>query len=648
MEAKPEVSLKQMTLEQLKSEIQKKLKKVKFDFQIANLKLTNSLKDHAPKIQKLHNKYFYDLKDKSISYIKNKETMIKEKEILNKEYFDAIRNVKRVERFEKNMSEIILDSMKNYNNFITNKLPFYKKSCHQFLKNQEDKLCNNNIYSKLTKKQIDKIYEQLDNKNLKYFISGKYPVNMEIVVTENCIENSLVLSSTTHKINFAEINKMNDSFFPDFFNNVREEKKKFIAEIIFKNCELKTSELSKIPLAFHNLSIIDSKINTAIFDKMSFQNLIKINLDNAQIDSTNFDKLLQTMLKVENKSLKEFSAKHNCISRVSLGYRDKKELNKLLSLEIFNLAYNNIYKVDIEILDYMPNLKIFDLSNNILLHQTNCKELIKNCKGIVLLLKNLVISKENIYNFYLDYYRQFLSEKINDKFPLQYINFDSLFYTRNNQDILAFDYSFTKTIENISELNLSSCSLDNKAVENILINCISIKNNLSSINISFNLLSEEIFDILIEDKINAFLKNLKELDLSYNLINFKHQENYKDPKLNQFVKFLDCYSQLEFLNLKSTPFEEKINEFIKTQIKLYYEKKSKGEEKIKIGDDLKEIKDIIDSYCLQINQKFHFVINDLITSKYSSPKRMKQILPILDKNIKIDNLIQEKKEGKEK
>ena len=643
-------NLKDESLENLKLRLQEKLKKVKSGLKSLNLKLSEKLKSQSEEIKTKHSNYITDLKNKSISYIQSKDKKIKNKDVINHVYFEAIRKVKRIERFEKNMSDIILDSLKNYNNLITNKLPYYKNSSHQFLKNHEDKLCNNNIYSKLTKKQIDKIYHNLEGKNLIYFINGKYPVDLKILITENCIENSLILSSTKmNKLNSAEIDKLTDNSFNDFFENVREEKKKMINDIIIKNSELKSSEMFKIPLLYQNLKIIDSKIYSSIFNNMSFKNLVKFNLDNVQIDSFNFDNIFKNVLLGENKNLKEFSVKNNYISRIVLDDELVSKANILVSLEVFNLANNNIYTVDKRILDLMPNLKVLDLTNNSLLHETNCKELIKNCKGIVLLLKNIVILKDSMYNFYMDYYKKFFSKKFNSKFPLDYINFDSFFYKRNNMNIEKFDYSSTKSIENIKELNLSSCSLDNKNVINILSNCVSIKNNLAKINISYNLLNEELLVLLTEDKINALLKNLKELDLSYNLIKFKFQKDGADPKLNQLVIFLENFSQLELLNLKSTPFEETLNEFIKMEIKIYYSKKDiKDKQEVKLTNEIehRELKSIIENYYLQINQNFHIIINDLITLKYSSSKRMKQILPILEKNLIIDNQKPEVKEAK--
>ena len=113
--------------------------------------------------------------------------------------------------------------------------------------------------------------------------------------------------------------------------------------------------------------------------------------------------------------------------------------------------------------------------------------------------------------------------------------------------------------------------------------------------------------------------------------------------------FLENFSQLELLNLKSTPFEETLNEFIKMEIKIYYSKKDiKDKQEVKLTNEIehRELKSIIENYYLQINQNFHIIINDLITLKYSSSKRMKQILPILEKNLIIDNQKPEVKEAK--
>ena len=74
--------------------------------------------------------------------------------------------------------------------------------------------------------------------------------------------------------------------------------------------------------------------------------------------------------------------------------------------------------------------------------------------------------------------------------------------------------------------------------------------------------------------------------------------------------------------------------------------KEKGKEKDYKPTNVKEynqLKKIVENNCLDINEDFLIVINDLITLKYTSQKRMKPILPLLDQHLLIDNLKPEEK-----
>ena len=635
---------KSLDLSALKKKLQQKLKDVKSDLSSLNKKLKDTLTNNSTNLRIKYSNYLKNLKENTLDRVKDKEKRIKDKEIIGYFYYDAFRNIKRMEQFEKNLGEVIIDSLTNFNNFISMQLPYYKYACHQFLLNNEEKLCNNNIYSKITKKQVDKLYHQIRSKNLKSLINGKYPVNLDIYISDNYMVDCATLSSTAmNQINSAQIDRLNDNSFIFFFKNVRENKDNVVNNLIFNNCELKNVELAKIPFGFKNLKITNSRIFASIFNNMNFENLIKFNIDNVQIDTYNFEKIFGTLLRCENKNLKEISAKNNYITRILINDELYSYAKIITALEIFNLANNSIYNVDKRIFNIMPNIKILDLSNNCLLHQNNCKELIKNCKGIVLLLKNIAISKKTFYNYYINYYQKFLATNNYNDIPLDYINFDSLFYEINKKSISQWDFSLTKKIDNISELNLSSCSLDNEIVSEILLECLSMKNSVSKLNLSYNEINQEIFNILIKDEVKAILQKLKELDLSYNLIKFDDVEG--DPKKTKFVIFLDKYSQLEILNLKSTPFEESINTYIKDEIKLHFAKE-KGKEKDYKPTNVKEynqLKKIVENNCLDINEDFLIVINDLITLKYTSQKRMKPILPLLDQHLLIDNLKPEEK-----
>ena len=635
---------KSLDLSALKKKLQQKLKDVKSDLSSLNKKLKDTLTNNSTNLRIKYSNYLKNLRENTLDKVKDKEKRIKDKEIIGYFYYDAFRNIKRMEQFEKNLGEVIIDSLTNFNNFISMQLPYYKYACHQFLLNNEEKLCNNNIYSKITKKQVDKLYHQIRSKNLKSLINGKYPVNLEIYISDNYMVDCATLSSTAmNQINSAQIDRLNDNSFIFFFKNVRENKDNVVNNLIFNNCELKNVELAKVPFGFKNLKITNSRIFASIFNNMNFENLIKFNIDNVQIDTYNFEKIFGTLLRCENKNLKEISAKNNYITRILINDELYSYAKIITALEIFNLANNSIYNVDKRIFNIMPNIKILDLSNNCLLHQNNCKELIKNCKGIVLLLKNIAISKKTFYNYYINYYQKFLATNNYNDIPLDYINFDSLFYEINKKSISQWDFSLTKKIDNISELNLSSCSLDNEIVSEILLECLSMKNSVSKLNLSYNEINQEIFNILIKDEVKAILQKLKELDLSYNLIKFDDVEG--DPKKTKFVIFLDKYSQLEILNLKSTPFEESINTYIKDEIKLHFAKEKGKEKDYKPTNDKEynQLKKIVENNCLDINEDFLIIINDLITLKYTSQKRMKPILPLLDQHLLIDNLKPEEK-----
>ena len=635
---------KSLDLSALKKKLQQKLKDVKSDLSSLNKKLKDTLTNNSTNLRIKYSNYLKNLKENTLDRVKDKEKRIKDKEIIGYFYYDAFRNIKRMEQFEKNLGEVIIDSLTNFNNFISMQLPYYKYACHQFLLNNEEKLCNNNIYSKITKKQVDKLYHQIRSKNLKSLINGKYPVNLDIYISDNYMVDCATLSSTAmNQINSAQIDRLNDNSFIFFFKNVRENKDNVVNNLIFNNCELKNVELAKVPFGFKNLKITNSRIFASIFNNMNFENLIKFNIDNVQIDTYNFEKIFGTLLRCENKNLKEISAKNNYITRILINDELYSYAKIITALEIFNLANNSIYNVDKRIFNIMPNIKILDLSNNCLLHQNNCKELIKNCKGIVLLLKNIAISKKTFYNYYINYYQKFLATNNYNDIPLDYINFDSLFYEINKKSISQWDFSLTKKIDNISELNLSSCSLDNEIVSEILLECLSMKNSVSKLNLSYNEINQEIFNILIKDEVKAILQKLKELDLSYNLIKFDDVEG--DPKKTKFVIFLDKYSQLEILNLKSTPFEESINTYIKDEIKLHFAKEKGKEKDYKPTNDKEynQLKKIVENNCLDINEDFLIIINDLITLKYTSQKRMKPIIPLLDQHLLIDNLKPEEK-----
>ena len=397
----------------------------------------------------------------------------------------------------------------------------------------------------------------------------------------------------------------------------------------FQNCRFKKIDIASIPYNITNLKIINSRIESSIFNLIKFNNLTIFNLDNNKMDSDNFENIFRTLLKHNqiSKSLKVFSAKKNCISRVIKNENLITLNNKFSALDILNLSNNIICDFNKEIMKCLPNIKILDLSNNSLIQEHKCKEIIENCKGFVLLLRNIGIMKESINKYYIEYLSKQLSEK---SYPYYSFNIDSLFYKRNYELILNINLANIKKSTNLLELNCSSCNIDDQSMINIINNCCEINNNISKINLSFNLLTENFLDSLIKNNLNILLNKVKKMNLSFNLIHFIGHSG----KNFDFIYFLNHFQNLETLLMKGTPLEDKFNEYIKKEVTIHYEIEKKGMQISKIENELLEIKNIIEQNKLGVNPKFCLIINDILSSKYA---KKKEIVPKFFEHIIIDD-----------
>ena len=130
---------KSLDLSALKKKLQQKLKDVKSDLSSLNKKLKDTLTNNSTNLRIKYSNYLKNLRENTLDQVKDKEKRIKDKEIIGYFYYDAFRNIKRMEQFEKNLGEVIIDSLTNFNNFISMQLPYYKYACHQFLLNNEEK-----------------------------------------------------------------------------------------------------------------------------------------------------------------------------------------------------------------------------------------------------------------------------------------------------------------------------------------------------------------------------------------------------------------------------------------------------------------------------------------------------------------------------
>ena len=262
--------------EQLKSKLLQKMNKIKSSLNDLKLNLSENIQKQSSNIPIEYNKYIDKFKNDSKQYVENKEKNISNKEILNSEYSKFIKKIKDLEKFNKNLSNIILNSLQNYNDFLLEKLPYYKELATKFMINQNEKLGNNNIFCKLNNEQIFKLSDKLKNKNILYLFNGKGPLNICIIPSYNLVEGKSLLDSTIrYEINKIELNDFKDDEFKSFFNenNNLDNNKMKQREIIFQNCEFKNIDISAIPFDINKLTINNSKIYSIIFDKINFNNL---------------------------------------------------------------------------------------------------------------------------------------------------------------------------------------------------------------------------------------------------------------------------------------------------------------------------------------------------------------------------------------
>lgn len=647
-----EINEKERT-NQLKIQLQQKLKNVKSILGKLKSQLSTNLSKQNENIKKSNKSFVEKFKNKYNVCLKNnielKANENQSEMYLNIQNMKLMKKLKDIETFNKNLSDTIIYSMENYNFFLLDKLPYYKESSSYFLFNHEEKLSNANVFSKLSQKQINEIYEKIKNKNLCHFINGKHLREINICFpTDNFIKDKFLLDSNSFYKKKVELDNLNDEQFKEFFNkdyNVKSNYKRNNEQIIFKKCELRKIDISLIPINIKHLSFYKSILSYSIFKRVQFTNLISLNLDNNKLDSENFEKILKILLCNGNQMsqyLKELSAKNNGITRIIKLQNLKKIKNKFDSLEILNLANNSISEFHVKLLNLFPNIKLIDLSNNILNHQYKCQELLDNCKGIVLLAKNIGVMQNPMNKNYLDYFLTKINEK--DSYQFSSFNLDSLLYKRNVNDFIKKDISNIKYNMKITELNFSSCNLNDENAMKLIKNCSNINSNITKINLSLNLITENIFNLLVNEDIYILLNKLSELDLSYNQIKFIQLGNFNHNwKIyeNPLTKFIYYFPTLELLILKGTPIEEKFNEYIKKEVIIYMElvkKNIKGT----LEKDLFEYRDIFEKKYFKINPKFHLKINDLITNKYI--KRIKQVNTYDFNNLIFDNVREETKD----
>ncbi len=619
--------------EELKKALLEKLKKAK-----SNIKAYKNELNSNNNIEELRDNYKYFINlyyNNYINFIGNRKTNNgSNKDILDLEYFKIIKILNNLQAFTLNMENVVLNSIDNYNIFLSSQLPYYKDLGKKFMIKEGQKLGYNHIFSKLTNNQISILYDKTKEKCLLSFINKKNPFKININKENLLISLSHILSKNQKKQielnNFENNEDFNSSL--ALIDTIKRSDSK-TEEFCLQNCELKNSDFSLIPFDIYNLKIINSKISSSIFVKAQFNNLISLVLDNTDLDSISFEIIFKMLLKKNCQicnNLKLFSAKNNSISRIIQDKDIENIKNKLTSLEIFNLSNNNISNVNIKLFDLIPNLKIMDLSKNSLNREDICQDIINKFHGMVILINNIGIMSRKMNQNYIKYY----IDKLNsNEYPVDSINTESLVYKRNCDNILNINFIAIKNKYNIREINLSSCFINDDNMIKILNNCIKFNNSITKLNLSNNLLTHVFFELSLKNSLGIILDKLVELDLSFNDIKLIKANKAKE---NLFVNFTNSFNHLHLFNIKETPLEATFNNYIKVKVNKYHAGKMNRSITISIDELGSQINEIIDKKYLNINDNFRFVMNATVHDKYF--RQLDVILPFFEKHFNITKI----------
>ena len=593
-------------------------------------KLCKTLDILEAKISNDYDNYIKKITKQAKYIITSTEENIKDKEKQKLEYGKAFNSLEELYQTNLNFTNVIISAINNYNSYLSGDVPFYKDSSTFFLIKNSKELIDCSYFRKTNEKDISQLNKSIQSYNLLGDITNKYELKtVYINSSKDTINGKCLLdSSVQSKINSLEISKIKDFDFNYLFEEFNSDEKKKIKKIGFNDCDFKNINLSSISYNIQNFILRNSEFSTNCLNTLKFGNLKYLSLEGINLLSDNFENLIEILFENEmGSNLKYLSVKNNYISRI---LSDNK-LNELLDNERkfeelieINFADNNIYKINENFLEIIPNIKLVNLINNNLNFFFKCKNIIENCHGTILLNKNISTVNDNTFNdYYLDYYIKCLNDK-NNKNIFKNLNFEGLFNKLNQSILLKLDLKTCYNFNKIVEINFSDNSIEDECMLKLFKDTLQLT-NLEKLNLSNNQLTEKILDKLINDKIFEKCNNLKECDFSNNNIKFK-----KDIIIN-LIKIIPG---LESLIMKFTPLELTFNEYMKKKVNIFYELKLKGNQKTKLEKEYIEIDEIINQGFLDINPYFKLKICDLIKTKYT-PK-IKKYLPNLIANIDLD------------
>ena len=311
--------------------------------------------------------------------------------------------------------------------------------------------------------------------------------------------------------------------------------------------KISSPSLTKLKLIDNNLSLnIKSFVGKIVSKALTLEKLYlqRCFIDNQSLSAA-FEFLSDSPQILE--SLKILSFADNDITKVNMTNNIIRKQCIFKNLQYIDCSKNNIYDFSQENFQAFPELKVLELTDNNISNHVFFDNVRKIPDNIVLLSNNLFLNN-NSDN--AGKYRKYLNNKLmlfNHKIKTLDLSF---LYNKSEQNQLV-DLKFSPMIKlSLIKLNLSYCGLEDNSVTQFLQNNFGLL-NLKELNLSNNLFTMDIFNLLFKNEI--ILDNLYLLDLSMNSINTVNSDKYKQLEL-----FVLSNSKLKKVKLLKTKFLQEL------------------------------------------------------------------------------------------
>ena len=546
----------------------KKLKKslnneIKFD-NFAEEKLLNFrdkildfLETSKININQTYNNYI-DFINKYISDNEKKMTKIIEEKKNNDNFISYVDNnifkqIETIFEIQENIFDSISDNIKILIDFLNEfNLIFERNPLEKFINLKGKKIFDSFLFNKINYKKINltnlTLYSNF-NQNFKKFLFEKNEGSKSTsIVIKKDDKYNYNLESEYFKENYSNLEKIKFCNLPSFdilnLNNNKCICNKLL-NIKFYDCKFNLYENENIQFVCPNLEKI--KIKNCNFNMEFFLNFLnsfklkEIYIKKCGLNDNHLNEFLDFLSNKKElvKSLENLSIIGNRITKFDLkNYFIDKELvlSNLLNL---NLSNNNIYNFAIDNFKILPKIKRLDLTNNNFCTNilfSSIYEAKNEIKAIVIFNNNLFITNNEENN---KIYEKYIFDKIlNFEYKISYFDF-TLFFNKNNNDLLN-NIKFSSNIKiSIKYLKLCFCALNSSNMNNFLNNNYGLF-NLKKINLSNNFLTNEIFQFDF-----SCLEKLEIIDLSFNELEMKNLDYF-----NNFYNFIEKIRNLKLIKFQ--------------------------------------------------------------------------------------------------